>query len=69
MLSKENINVRVIFIKSHVRRRLRWVVGNCADMDTWLAEELIEKGIVKKYDGAWPPKVKTKINLKDLNNG
>lgn len=62
--------MRVIFIRSHVRRGLKWVVGNCADMDTWLAKELIDKGIVKEYVGRWPtPKVKTKINLKDLKNG
>lgn len=58
--------MRVIFIRSNVMRGLKWVVGNCADMDTWLAEDLMSKGIVKKYTGVWPPKRKTKINLKDL---
>lgn len=62
--------MRVVFIRSHVRRGLKWVVGNCADMDNWLAEELIDKGIVKELEGPWPTaRKKRKINLKDLKNG
>ena len=62
--------MRVIFIKSHHRRNRKRVVGELADFDPWLADELIEKQIVKEYKGPWPPpkgrKGKTKINLKDL---
>lgn len=62
--------LKVMFIKSHTRRRLKWVVGNYADMDAWLANELIDAGIVIEYKGVWPPsKIKTRINLKDLKNG
>lgn len=58
--------MKVIFIRSHKRRIWKWVVGNVADLDTWLATELIEQGIAKEYTGQWPPRGKTKINLKDL---
>lgn len=58
--------MKVIFIKSHQRRWSKWVVGNVADFDKWLADELIEKQIAKEYKGPWPPTGKTKFNLKDL---
>lgn len=58
--------MKVIFIKAHKRKHRKFVVGNLADFEMWLATELMKDGIVKAYNGHWPPQHKIKINLKDL---
>lgn len=59
-------NMRVIFLTAYKRKHSKYVVGSLADFEPWLANELMSKGIVKAYNGQWPPRKKTKINLKDL---
>jgi hypothetical protein len=43
-----------------------WRVGHRAQMRTGKAMDLIERKIAIEYTGEWPPRKKTKFNLKDL---
>jgi hypothetical protein len=58
--------VKVEFIKAYNDNATRFKVGNKATMRREKADELIRLKIVQEYSGEWPPKDKTKINLKDL---
>lgn len=55
--------MNVVFIRSDGRRK----VGMHHKMTEKKAKEMIDKGIVKEYNGPWPPqKTKMKFNLKSL---
>jgi hypothetical protein len=58
--------IKVMFIKAHTMNKQNWKVGHKTQMRSDLAEELIGKKIIEPYIGNWPPKQKTKFNLKDL---
>jgi hypothetical protein len=60
------MRIMVEFVKAYLMNGVRCKPGNKARMRTEKAQELIKKKIVKEYTGEWPPKTKTKINLKDL---
>jgi hypothetical protein len=63
----QNANrMKVMFIKAHWMNDVKWNVGHKTQMRKEKAEELIRRRIVEEYSGPWPPKIKTKINLKDL---
>jgi len=54
------------FMRSHKLNGVLLPAGTNQMMTTKLFEELKNKNIVKEYTGTWPPKQKTKFNLKDL---
>jgi hypothetical protein len=58
--------IEIEFIKEYLMNGVRYKPGNKARMRIEKAQELIKKKIIKEYTGEWPPKTKTKINLKDL---
>lgn len=58
--------MRIIFKKACVFNRHKRVVGNITTVKNEIANDLIEKGIAIEYKGEYPPKAKTKVNLKDL---
>jgi hypothetical protein len=43
-------------------------IGTILQTDAELGSELIRLKFADKYDGEYPPKDKTKINLEQLNN-
>jgi hypothetical protein len=57
---------RIIFTRAYMFNRHQRYVGNITTVEDRIAEYLIEKGVAKQYTGDYPPKNKTKINLKDL---
>lgn len=57
---------RVVFIRKHKDVGQWMPIGTRVQMLTAKADDLIEKKIVQEYTGPWPPKTKTKFNLKDL---
>lgn len=58
--------MRVMFIKSYNLNGHDWKVGHKTQMRTEKAKELLDRKIIQPYIGKWPPKQKTKFNLKDL---
>lgn len=54
------------FIRSHKMNGVTYPVGCRLRMRTTLFEELKAKNVVREYTGEYPPKTKTKFNLKDL---
>jgi hypothetical protein len=59
---------KVVFIRAYSDNVIKCKVGERMQMRTEKANDLIDRKIVKIYDGPWPPKpgVKSRINLKDL---
>jgi hypothetical protein len=58
--------IKVEFIKSHLLNGVKCIVGSKATMRVEKASELIRLKIVREYTGEWPPKEKTKTQLKEL---
>jgi len=58
--------IRIIFIKACEFNKRKRVVGNITTVIESKAEELFSKQLAREYTGEYPPKRKTKINLKDL---
>jgi len=58
--------LRIIFTKRCFFNRHKRVVGNITTVRQDIADSLIDKGLAEQYKGEYPPKKKTKINLKDL---
>lgn len=58
--------MKVIFTKACNFNGHKRVVGNITILYKDKLEEAFRLGVAKPYDGIFPPKKKTKINLKDL---
>lgn len=58
--------IKIAFSKAHKMNGVLFKKGERAQVRIEKGNELISKGVAKEYKGDWPPKGKTKINLKDL---
>jgi hypothetical protein len=57
---------QVVFIRAHTLNGIFYPIGTRLQVRTEKFNELIEKKLINEYSGPWPPKNKTKFNLKDL---
>lgn len=58
--------MRIIFKKACVFNRHARKVGMITNVEKDRADDLISAGLADQYFGEYPPRGKTKINLKDL---
>lgn len=58
--------MRIIFKKACVFARHKRKVGMITNARQKEATDLIERGLADPYLGEYPPRTKSKINLKDL---
>jgi len=56
----------VIYRRRHVSKLYTAVAGHIVRMNDVKARAMIDLGIVEEYKGEFPPKKKTKIELKNL---